>query len=70
MLCWWCKFFDCSGQREERGRPFRLQAPEFDMEDTDSEDDEQNKIIEAGTGFGCNEIYLRCVFLDFLALFI
>ncbi|XP_054805414.1 mRNA export factor GLE1 isoform X2 [Prosopis cineraria] len=46
-----------SGNEIERGRPFMLHAPEYEMEDTETED-EQDETIEAGKRFGCNEIYL------------
>lgn len=41
-----------------------LHAPEFEMEDNESED-EQDETIEAGKRFGCSELYLRCLLLDF-----
>ncbi|KAK4265356.1 hypothetical protein QN277_026418 [Acacia crassicarpa] len=46
-----------SGHEIERGRPFMLHAPEYEMEDSESED-EQDETIEAGKRFGCNELYL------------
>ncbi|XP_028760840.1 protein GLE1 isoform X2 [Neltuma alba] len=46
-----------SGNEVERGGPFILHAPEYEMEDTETED-EQDETAEAGTRFGCNELYL------------
>ncbi|KAF7834473.1 protein GLE1 isoform X1 [Senna tora] len=41
----------------ERSRPFILNAPDYEMEDTESED-EQDKAIVGGKRFSCDELYL------------
>lgn len=48
----------------ERGRAFVLHAPEYEMEDTQSED-EHDKALVAGKRFNCDDLYLRCAHFDF-----
>ncbi|KAL2332722.1 hypothetical protein Fmac_013935 [Flemingia macrophylla] len=50
------------GKKIERGRAFVLRADEYDMEDTDSEDDDRDgkALVVSGSGkrFTCDELYL------------
>ncbi|XP_016191849.1 protein GLE1-like [Arachis ipaensis] len=47
----------------ERGKPFVLRAQEFDLDDTESDDDGDNKALVPVKRFNCDELYLRCLFL-------
>lgn len=54
-----------SGKNEgERGKPFVLRAHEFELEDTESEDDEDDKVLVPVKRFNCDDLYLRCLFLE------
>ncbi|KAK7387543.1 hypothetical protein VNO78_28426 [Psophocarpus tetragonolobus] len=48
------------GKEIERGRAFVLRADEYEMEDTESEDDDDKTLVVAGSGkrFTCDELYL------------
>ncbi|MED6198527.1 hypothetical protein PIB30_067182 [Stylosanthes scabra] len=48
-----------TGKREvERGKPFVLRAQEFDLDDTESDDDGDNKALVPVKRFNCDELYL------------
>ncbi|MED6217883.1 hypothetical protein PIB30_021680 [Stylosanthes scabra] len=42
----------------ERAKPFVLRAQEFDLDDTESDDDGDNKALVPGKRFNCDELYL------------
>ncbi|KAI4345292.1 hypothetical protein L6164_012428 [Bauhinia variegata] len=45
------------GNKIERGKPFKFHAPEFEMEDTESEDEEDQALV-TGKRFSCAELDL------------
>jgi len=57
-----------SGRELEKGRAFVLRADEYEMEDSESEDDDHldKALVVAGSAkrFTCDELYLRCSFLE------
>lgn len=59
-----------SGRGIERGGAFVLRADEYEMDDTESEDDDDDcvdkALVVAGRGkrFSCDELYLRCSVLE------
>lgn len=57
-----------SGREIDKGRTFVLRADEYEMEDSESEDDDHvdKALVVAGNAkrFTCDEVYLRCSFLE------
>ena len=63
-MCLWFCFRDLSSGNEiERAKPFIIRAPEYEMEDTESEDEEEKTLVP-GKRFTCDEHYLRCLLLN------